>query len=75
MLAFLGISVIVMASYDTRFVCAVMLASIILFLQQKFTGTKLAWLSKLLPFCGREPITGLCLLAAIRWGSMEANMF
>lgn len=35
MLAFLGISVIDLASYDTRFVCADLLASIILFLTDK----------------------------------------
>ncbi|KMO51717.1 membrane protein, partial [Lacticaseibacillus rhamnosus] len=48
MLAFLGISVIVMASYDTRFVCAVMLASIILFLQAKIHWHQISLVIKII---------------------------
>ena len=48
MLAFIGISVIVMASYDTRFVCAVMLASIILFAQAKIHWRQISLVVKII---------------------------
>lgn len=46
MLAFLGISVIVMASYDAQSCWHRLFYSY----KQKFTGIKLVWLSKLSPF-------------------------
>ena len=48
MLAFIGMSVIGIASYDTRLVCAVMLASIILFAQAKIHWRQISLVVKII---------------------------